>query len=69
MSFDDYFFTRPSFIGGAARVIDIGGRLSRDAVLRRGTPREADERALLSDLRMVGRDFQLALDIITREKK
>lgn len=62
MSFDDYFFTKPSFIGGAARVIDLGGVLSREAVLLSQTPKEADERALASDFRAVSRDIRAAMN-------
>lgn len=64
MSFDDYFFTRPSFISGVARVIDLGGSLGRTAVLVRRTPKEADEEALESDFRVVAKDIKAAVDSI-----
>jgi hypothetical protein len=64
MSFDDYFFTRPSFVGGVARVIDLGGVLGREAVLSSRTPQEADERALASDFRVVGKDLEAAMNVV-----
>ncbi len=64
MSFDDYFFTRPSFIGGVARVIDLGGTLGQEAVLQSRTPREADEKALASDFRAVARDLKAAMEAV-----
>lgn len=67
MSFDDYFFTRPSFLGGVARVIDLGGALGREAVLLSPSPKEADERALASDLRVVGKDINAAMNTIAGE--
>jgi hypothetical protein len=64
MSFDDYWFTRPSFIGGVGRVIDIGGVLGREAVKIVATPAEADARALSSDFRVVAKDLKAATNVV-----
>lgn len=64
MSFDDYFFTRPSFIGGVGRAIDLGGVLGREAVLVSTTHKEADEVAIASDFRVVARDLKAAMDVV-----
>lgn len=60
MSFDDYFFVQPSFLRGVARAVDIGGTLSREAVVLSRTPAEADKRALASDWRLSNRDLNQA---------
>lgn len=55
----DYLFAHPSFLSGAARVIDLGGVF--DAYNESTTPAEADARASLSDWLGVGGDLQLAM--------
>jgi hypothetical protein len=67
MSFDDYIFTRPSFLGGVARAIDISGELGREAVKLSRTPAEADMRALASDFRVTNRDLHKALETLTAD--
>jgi hypothetical protein len=62
VSFDSYFFARPSFLRGMARAIDITGVLSREAVVIVDTPEEADANALASDVAVIGRDLQRGLD-------
>lgn len=69
MSFDDYFFTQPSFLGGVGRAIDLGGVLSRDAVKLDRTPRDADARALASDFRVVGDDVRGAMNALAPDAK
>lgn len=69
MSFDDYFFTQPSFLGGVGRAIDLGGVLSREAVKLDKSPREADAKALASDFRIVGNDLRAAMNAIAPDAK
>lgn len=60
MSFDDYFFVRPSFLRGAARTLDLAASLQQGSYLISDTPVEADTRAILSDFGMVDRDLAIA---------
>ncbi len=53
MSFDDYIFTKPDFVGGMARALDISGALGRGAFRIVRKPMEADARALASDFRVI----------------
>ena len=64
MSFDDYIFLKPSFVGGMARVLDVSGAFGRAAFQIVKTPSEADARALASDFRATGRDLYQALDAL-----
>jgi hypothetical protein len=59
--FDDYMFTKPSFLRGVARAVDIGGSLSRDAFVLSQNGTQADRRALDSDWRAVNRDVNEAM--------
>ena len=52
----DFLFARPSFLGGASRVLDLFGTLQE--YNRSLTPEIADQRAMLSDLRAIGADFK-----------
>lgn len=45
-------------------MIDLGGVLGREAVLVSPTPKEADERALASDFRVVSKDIKAAIDVV-----
>lgn len=67
MSFDDYMFVAPGFLRGAARALDIGGNLGRDAFIISPTPGEADRRALRSDWRVTGRDIAGAFKQVEAE--
>ena len=51
----DFLFATPSFISGAARVLDMCG--TYDAYNAGLTQREADYKALFSDWRIVGQDI------------
>ena len=55
-----FFFARPSFLGGASRVLDLFGTLQE--YNRSPTPEIADQRAMLSDLRAIGADFKQVLE-------
>lgn len=57
----DFLFAKPSFIGGMASAIDLGGILVSE-YNRSNTPREADYRALLADWKTVGKDISSVLD-------
>ena len=50
-----FLFADPSFLSGAASVMDIGGGLCTYNVSRSGS--EADERAIASDWAVVGSDI------------
>ena len=58
----DFLFVMPSLIGGAARVLDLGGVFDSGSYNESRSPAEADARAIASDWRMVGDDMQSALD-------
>ncbi|MHB1095573.1 MAG: hypothetical protein ACYC3F_05310 [Gemmatimonadaceae bacterium] len=60
MSFEYYYFTKPSFLRGVGRAIDISGVISREAVILSPTTHEADRRAVESDWRVVGEDIRKA---------
>ena len=53
-------FASPSFLGGMARVLDIGGTLEIYNESR--TPAEADTLALRNDWGMVGDDILYAIE-------
>jgi len=55
----DFLFASPSFIFGAARVLDLYG--TYDAYNASYTEREADYRASVSDWHMVGQDIYGAM--------
>lgn len=58
----DYLFAQPSFLSGAARVIDLGGTF--DDYNRSRTPDAADMRAMYADWRAVGEGiFRAAEDL------
>ena len=59
----DFLFAMPSFLRGAASVLDIGGTLTEYNVSR--TPEEADAKALRADWQMVGQDLRLAMSDYT----
>jgi hypothetical protein len=56
----DFLFAKPSFISGAARVLDLYGIY--DAYNASSTEREADYKALVSDWHMVGQDIFNAME-------
>ena len=53
---NDYLFARPSFMGGASRVLDLFGTLQE--YNRSVTPEIADQRAMFSDFRAIGADLE-----------
>ena len=61
----DYLFARPSFVGGMARVLDLGSTLNvyNDS----NSAEEADEKALYSDTLMVGEDLCDAIEVVQKE--
>ncbi|MGB8261571.1 MAG: hypothetical protein WCE75_14515 [Terracidiphilus sp.] len=61
----DVLFARPSFVSGAARVLDLGGVFDVYNVSK--TPQEADERAIESDWRAIGGDLHDAMESAARK--
>jgi hypothetical protein len=59
-------FARPSFIEGAARVIDMGCTLTE--FNRNKTGEEADQAAILSDWYSIGDDMRSAIRTYTHEQ-
>ena len=55
----DFFFATPTFISGAARVLDLYGVY--DAYNSSSTSYEADFKAILSDWSVVGQDIFSAM--------
>ena len=60
----DFLFARPSFLGGASRVLDLFGTLQE--YNRSPTPEIADQRAMLNDIRAIGADFK---EVLKRSEK
>ena len=60
MSHTELLFSRPSFIGGFASVLDIGTTLR--AYNESPSPHAADVRAIRSDWRSVGNDLRTAMN-------
>lgn len=52
----DFLFARPSFVGGAARVLDLFGTLQE--YNRSLTPDIADQQAIFNDFRAIGVDLE-----------
>lgn len=60
MNYDNYcLFSRPSFLEGMARTLDIGSNLNSYNTSR--TEKDADAKAICSDWCMVGQDMAKAL--------
>jgi hypothetical protein len=55
----DYLFAQPSFLSGAARVLDVFGVF--DFYNFSPTPEQAEARAMYVDWAMVGQDLQKAM--------
>ncbi len=55
----DFLFARPSFVSGAARLLDL--YCLYDLYNNSSTEREADYKAALSDWRVVGQDILIAM--------
>jgi hypothetical protein len=58
----DFLYANPSFWGGMASVLDLGGTLVKE-YNRSSTINEADFRALRSDWAISGLDLFTAIDI------
>jgi hypothetical protein len=59
MSDSLFLCTRPSFVEGISRILDMGGALNE--YNKSLTPEQADYLALCADWRLVGKDFFRAL--------
>ena len=58
--FSELLFARPSFIGGLAKVLDLGNTLTDYNFFSDGV--ESDARAIAADWKAVGMDIQTALN-------
>lgn len=65
--FDNYIFVKPGFLRGAARALDVGGVLGREAFRFSRTPADADQEALASDWQVVGQDLASAMQSLGLE--
>jgi hypothetical protein len=54
-------YTRPSFLSGAARILDLGGTFDR----RQSSANDEDFRALQGDWAVVGEDMRAAIEAVT----
>ena len=61
----DLLYARPSFLEGAARILDFGGTLN--VYNRSVTPEEADLVALRSDWEALGQDLRVAISTVAEE--
>ncbi len=64
MSGANSLFAQPSFLSGAARVLDLGGTF--DEYNSSDTPEEADARALWGDWKVVGENLGIAIEEVTK---
>ncbi|GIK61087.1 MAG: hypothetical protein HND39_01330 [Ignavibacteriota bacterium] len=55
-----FLFSRPSFIEGIARILDLGSTLNEYNYSE--SEEEADARALASDWKAIGNDIKVAID-------
>ncbi|MCL4543769.1 MAG: hypothetical protein M1118_04080 [Chloroflexi bacterium] len=63
--FSDVLYARPSFLGGMASVLDLGGTLV--SYNDSATAEEADRRALYADWCQIGEDLRQAIAEETRQ--
>lgn len=63
----DYLYARPSFIEGAARMVDVSGSLNTYNYSRNGA--EADARAICQDWSAIGHDVYVALEQVRLESR
>ncbi len=66
MTRTDILYATPTFIGGMARVLDIGSTLTEYNTS--STPEKADLEALSSDWVVTGNDIRSAMDNFNKEK-
>lgn len=64
MGHSAYFFRMPSFLNGAARVIDLFGDF--DEYARSDSPEEADVTAFYHDIAALREDAQTAFELAKR---
>lgn len=65
MGRSDFLFVMPSFLGGAARTLDLGGLYDSGSYNESATPAEADALAIANDWAVVGNDLR---DTIEKQK-
>ena len=60
----DFLFARPSFLGGASRVLDLFGTLQE--YNKPPTPQLADHQAMFDDFRAIGTDLEQMMKAMNR---
>ncbi len=64
--YTDRLFAQPSFVSGAARILDLGGTF--DCYNISPTPADADHCALVNDWNVVGQDLREAIEKVQSQK-
>jgi hypothetical protein len=65
--FSGVWFANPSFSGGMARVMDLGGTLNSYKIY--ASPNEADKAALRRDFEAVGNDIRSAVEAVKAKQR
>jgi hypothetical protein len=63
-----YVFTSPSWVSGAARLVDLGGTYDQGSYWVSATPAEADARAWVMDLNAVHADVTAGAEACEQEE-
>ena len=64
---DNYIFISPSYLSGAARLLDLGATYDSGSYWVSATPAEADARAVAGDWEAVHTDLVAAADTIEQK--
>ncbi len=65
---NSYFFNLPSYLTGAARILDLGATFDAGSYLYGATPAEADARAWVMDWNAIQMDFTAAAEASEQEE-
>lgn len=66
---DNYIFLSPSYLSGAARLLDFGATYDSGSYWMSATPAEADARAARIDAAAVDSDHATAAKILEQEQE
>lgn len=66
---DNYIFLPPSYLSGAARLLDLGATYDSGSYWMSSTPEEADARAARIDVAAVDSDLETATKILEQAKE
>lgn len=66
---DNYIFLSPSYISGAARLLDLGATYDSGSYWMSASPAEADARAARIDMAAVHSDLEAAATILEQTKE